>query len=217
MTEEKKFFDVTTPVGRLINHALFERDQYDEKAKLKYNVELAFAWEDVTGEAPDGEDATVEDVLWEAAEHFFGEGAGQRFLDGDIRSPILDGDKMKKKREDAGKPGDAYEGLAVIRANTIYNRHGEEGPGGAVVWDESVEAIIMPGKVYEGSMGCALLQVGSYTDEDPRSGDSIDCLMFYLKAYQFTGDGERLMSVSDTAGAFKKVGKSKKGRSKRAG
>ncbi len=218
MSEEKKTFEVTTPVGRLINHALFERDQFDDKAKFKYNIEMAFETGDVTGEGSEDE-PTLEDVLWEAAEHFWGEGSGNEFLEGQIRSPLLDGDKLKKKREANGKVGDAYESLTVVRAGTIFNRDGFEGPGGAVVWDENVKAV-MPvdrGKVYQGSMGCALLTVGSYIDTDPRTDEEIKCLMFYLKAYQFTGDGDKLAAMSDTAGAFKKVGKAAKGRSKRSG
>lgn len=218
MSEDKVTFEVTTPMGRLINFSLFERDQYDKEAKLKYNIELAFDPDQVYGEGTE-EEPSVEDVLYAAAEHYWGEGAGQRFLDGDIRSPLLIGDNMKAKRDAKGKPGDAYEGKIVIRAGTIFNKDGFAGPGGIDVWDEELKAIaaVAQAKVYRGSYGAASLVVDNYTDTDPRTDEEILCLMFYLKAYQFLEDGERLVLMADTAGAFKAVGRAKTGRSKRAG
>ena len=86
--QEKK--TILTPVGRLINEALFEKDQFNEEATANYKIEMAFSWDDVND---------LEDALQDHAEEKWGEGAGQDFLDGKIRSPLLDGDKLKKKRE----------------------------------------------------------------------------------------------------------------------
>lgn len=217
MTDKTETDFIVTPEGRLINHAIFERDIFTDsngkEGKPKYNVELAFAPADVTGEAAEGNDPTLEDHLFNYAEEKWGEGAGQDFLDGNIRNPLLDGDKLKKKREKNGKVGDAYEGLIVIRANTLFNRHGEEGPGGIQVWDENVESVdpVNREKVYNGSMGVARLSIDDYEDDHYETGNA---LMFYLSAYQFTGDGERLVASADTSTAFKAVGR-EKGKSKR--
>ncbi len=211
---------IVTPVGRLINSALFERDIFTDakgnEGPPKYNIEMAFDPDQVTGEAPDDGKArlTLEDELYNYAEEKWGEGAGQDLLDGKIRSPLLIGDKLKAKREKRGKVGDAYEDKIVIRAGTLYNRHGEAADGGIQVWDEGVASIepVDQQKVYNGSYGVARLSIGDYEDDNFDSGNA---LMFYLSAYQYTGEGERLVASADTSTAFKPVGR-EKGTSKRS-
>ncbi len=204
--DEGKFFG--TPEGRLINGALYERDIYTDakgnEGAPKYNVEMAFQAEEVTGEG-DGTEAgkTLEDRLYEYADEKWGEGSGEKMLAGDIRSPLLDGDKLAAKREKRGKTGDAYKGKIVVRAHTLYNKHGDQAPGGIKVWNpDMTEEVDLADRenVYNGSMGAMRLSIGDYENSE---GDP--CLMFYLSAYQYRGAGERLMSVADTASAFKPV------------
>ena len=208
---------IVTPVGRLINSALFERDIFTDakgnEGKPKYNLELGFNPEQVTGEGTE-DNLTLEDELFNYAQDKWGDDAGQDFLNGKIRSPLLEGDKLKKKREKKGKIGDAYEGLIIIRAATLYNRHGEAGPGGIQVWDEDVVSVEPADqqKVYNGSYGVARLSIGDYEDDNFDTGNA---LMFYLSAYQYTGEGERLVASADTSTAFKAVGR-EKGASKRS-
>ena len=206
MADEKKRY--TTPDGRLINNALFERDQFNDQAKPKYNVEMAFAPEDLAFEGTP-EEPSIEDGLIAAAIEFWGEGAEADYLEGRIRSPLLDGDKMAAKREQNGKPGDAYKGKLVIRASTIWNKHREEAAGGLAVWDEDVKAIepVNRDLIYNGQIGQASLTIDKYDDADGNH-----CLMFYLVSYQKRGEGERLVSPVDTSTAFKAVGRAAGGR-----
>src|SRR5690606_2886655 len=96
-TEEKQNKRVTTPEGRLINFALFERDIYKDargkEAEPKYKVEMAFDPDDVTGEG------TIEDAVLDAAIAKWGDKAEDDFFEGKIGSPFLDGDRMAEKRE----------------------------------------------------------------------------------------------------------------------
>jgi hypothetical protein len=109
------------PEGRLINSSLFEKDTYtDERgnvSKPAYKVELAFDPADLE---------EVEGMLIAAAEEEWGEMSDEEI--DNLIWPLLDGAKLQEKREKKGKSGDVYEGKLVIRANTIYNGHGEDGP-----------------------------------------------------------------------------------------
>ncbi len=196
MTERTEKKTILTPVGRLINEALFEKDQFNEEATANYKIEMAFPWADVEG---------LEDELAAAAEEKWGAGASDDYFAEKIISPLLDGDKLAARREEKGKPGDAYKGMAVLRAHTIYNKDGMNAPGGVAVFGPDVGEIGAANRqeVYPGCYGQAALTIGTY--DDSRSGDH--ALMFYLSAFQKTKDGERLMSARDFSEVFKAVGR----------
>ncbi|HZX69782.1 MAG TPA: ssDNA-binding protein [Rhodanobacter sp.] len=190
------------PEGRVINEALFEKDAYvdprTEKAGTPfYKIELAFAPEAVTGQG------TIEDDLIEAACQEWGDSAEKEFLDGSIRSPFLDGDKLAKKRADKGKEGEAYKGTIVIRANTLFNLNGQDAPGGIQVYDENVKAIgpAQRAAIYPGMYGQCAVTILCYLDN---GGDK--AMKFYLSAFQKTKDGEKLIASSDHSSLFKPVG-----------
>ncbi len=215
MTQKKEVVVHTLPEGRVINCALFEKDTYvDAKgnvAKPSYKIEIAFDPADVEGEG------TFEDKLIDAAVEKWGDGAEQDFLDGKIRSPFLDGDKLAAKREKNDKPGDAYVGTLVIRPHTLFNRDGRDGPGGIAVWDDGasgevgpIEPVVGDAQVYPGMYGKVAVTIDSYEDRD---GDP--CLMLYLAAFQKTRDGDKLMTPRDTSKLFEPVGRKKGEASKR--
>ncbi len=204
----------TLPEGRVINCALFEKDVYTnpkgEAGKPSYKIEIAFDLEDVQGEG------TFEDKLIDFAVEKWGEGAEDDYLDRKIRSPFLEGDKLAKRREDNDKPGDAYKGKLVIRAHTLFNRDGRDGPGGIAVWDDGAGGEVGPiepmqaDQVYPGCYGKIAVTIGSY---DNSGGDP--CLMLYLSAFQKTRDGDRLLTPRDTSKLFEPVGRQKGEASKR--
>lgn len=208
------------PVGRVINQSLFEKDVYTDPqgnaGKPSYKLEIAFDPADLVGEGTE-DYPTVEDRLYWAAEDKWGEGAGQDFLDGKLRSPLLDGDKLKARREKRGKPGDAYEGKLVIRAHTLFNKHGEDASGGIQVWDEDVAEIDAANrqKIYSGCFGIAAVTIGTYVTKDVE-GDEVNALMFYLSAFQKLDEGDRLATPKDTSSLFQKVGRTKGAAKKRS-
>ncbi len=189
---------ITLPEGRLINHSLFVMDQYNDAAKPSYKVELAF----VKG-ALDG----LFDKCLDFAIETWGAGA-----DDDVIIPIKDGDDMAADRESRGKPGDAYKGMEVVRASTLYNKHGEEGPGGVKVYNEEGGEVGAAASetIYRGSMGqLAITLVGYQTEVTKEDGSKVkrNAITFYIVAYQKTGEGERLVSASDHSKLFKAVGR----------
>ncbi len=209
----------TLPEGRVINQALFEKDTYvdpvtGKAGKPSYKIEVAFNPNEVLGEGT-ADAPTLEDLLYEAAEEKWGEGAGDSFLNGEMRSPLLDGNKLADRREKKGKPGDAYRGKIVVRAHTLFNKHGEDAPGGVQVWAEDLSdmPVANSGEVYAGVYGEIAVTIGTYVAKD-HQGDEINALMFYLAAFHKTNDGERLMTPRDTSTLFKPVGR-KKGDTKR--
>ena len=212
----------TTPVGRLINNALFERDQFDANSKPSYKIELALD----PGEDLDYLIGDVEDWVKENLPHVKPTKDG-KLLDidgGPVITMFLDGDRLAAERESRGKKGDAYKGKTVIRANTIYNRDGVEGPGGAVVYDEEVTLIepVNARAIYNGCMGVAGVTIASYEVEDRKTKVKDPAVKFYLVAFQKTGDGEKLTSPADHSSLFKPVGRPagaapETGRRKRAG
>lgn len=204
---------VMTPEGRLVNGSLFEKDTYkDEKGREaipSYKIEMAFDDGDAISD--------IEDVIVATAVETWGERAEDMYENGDIRSPLLDGDAMAQKREKRGKPGDAYAGKVIIRAHTIYNKHGEDAPGGVYVADENAEELAFDkrGKVYNGSYGVAVVQASTF-EIDGKKGVSL-----YLNGYQFVKDGEPLRG-SGVAAMFQPLskpdaGSEKKGRRRRSG
>ena len=195
MTDQKEKKMILTPVGRVINESLFEKSQFDEKATPVYTIEMAFNWDDLVA---------VEDELAAHAAEKWGAGASEDYFDNKLRSPVLDGDDLARRREEKGKPGDAYRGLAVIRAHTAFNKHGQEAPGGVQVYDPGVEEIGPANRqeIYPGCYGQAALKIATYEERDGRHA-----LMFYLHAFQKIKDGERLITAQDYSEVFKPVGR----------
>ena len=199
MTEQKKEREIIIlPEGRLINESLLERDQFNEQAKPSYKLELAFE---------QGVLNDVEDKLAEAAADEWGAGAYDEYMDNKIISPILSGNTLATRREEKGKPGEAYKGKDVIRAHTIYNKDGNEGPGGIFVCGPAgAEDVIGPmnrEKLYQGCYGIAAVTIGAYIDTSSQKR----ALMFYLSGFQVTRDGEKLVSSRDYSKVFKPVGR----------
>jgi len=190
MAEKKEV--IMLPEGRLINHSLFERDQYDENSAPVYNVEIAFdkgVLDDINNKMLD---FAVE--KWGAA------------VEDTVVLPIKDGNAMKAKREAKGKAGDAYEDKDVIRASTQFNRHGERGPGGISIYGmdgESEIGIANQSEIYQGCNVIAAVTFDGYTE----SKTDLPAITVYLTAVQKTGDGERLVSQADHSKLFKPVGR----------
>lgn len=197
---------IALPEGRIINHSLFKRDQFNEEAKPSYKIELAFPKEGGTLDSFMEELLAKADDTWPGLK---GKDAEIDIDDGNLISGILDGDVLAARREEKGKKGDAYKGMWVIRANTQYNLHGVEGEGGVAVYDEAVE-LIQPaaqGNVYNGCYGIAAVTIGTYTTEDKRTKVTYKAMKCYLSAFQKTKDGEKLVSQADHSKLFKPVGR----------
>lgn len=201
--------------GRVINHSLFVKDAYKnpngkgKEGVPSYKVELAYNPADLKD---------VEDLLFQAADKEWGQGS---YKDDELQLPFKDGDKMAKKRESAGKQGDSYKGKDVIRAHTIYNKDGIDGPGGIPVFDEEVKPVAFDkqGTIFLGCYGIAKVKPNCYLNDDGEK-----CISLYLVAFQRTRgeDSDRLVTPKDHAGAFKPVGRPAaaaegEGRRRRAG
>jgi len=179
------------PVGRVINHSLFRKEQFNEKATPSYKIELAFD----KGELDDFYNQCLDyaNETW---------GAGS---EDSVIIPIKDGDEMAAKRKKDGKPGDAYAGKDVIRANTIYNKDGDDGDGGIQVLNVDVSPIgpANASEIYLGCLGIAAVTFGNYQDQ--ATGNN--AITLYLAAFQKTADGDRLVTAKDYSGLFKPVGR----------
>ena len=179
------------PVGRVINHSLFRKEQFNEKATPSYKIELAFD----KGELDDFYNQCLD-----YANETWGAGSEDAVI-----IPIKDGDEMAAKRKKDGKPGDAYAGKDVIRANTIYNKDGDDGDGGIQVLNVDVSPIgpANASEIYLGCLGIAAVTFGNYQDQ--ATGNN--AITLYLAAFQKTADGERLVTAKDYSGLFKPVGR----------
>lgn len=178
--------------GRLINHSLFTRDQFNAQAEAYYKVEVAFD-EDVLND--------FHNKCLDAAVATWGEGADD---DAALVVPIIDGNKLAKKRKANDKPGEAYEGKEVLRAKTKYNSDGEDGPGGVAVYapDNSEIGPANQSLIYQGCYGKVAITVSTYVDNDGNHA-----VTAYLVAFQKTRDGERLVTPRDHSKLFKAVGR----------
>lgn len=202
MSETKTKSPFTLPEGRLINESLFVLDTYvdprGKKGEPNYKVEVALEDDDTL-------DAVIDKIV-EAAVAEWGPDAEQWWDEGKIASPLKDGDKMAAKREAKGKQGDAYKGKVVIRANTKFNKHGTEGPGGIQVFDLDLTEIepnnrnaIYPGCYVEAAV-TAHAYNNSFDDDRPS-------VKFYLSAVQKTRDGEKLVAERDHSSLFTPKGR----------
>jgi len=189
--------------GRMINGSLFEKDRFDEKSTPKYKIEIAIPKSDKKQI-----DSICEELLGHA-DDTWGAGCGELNIDGGkIISGLLDGELLKKKREAKDKEGKAYEGMWVLRADTQFNREGQDAPGGIQVWDEDVKPIgpANQGAIWSGCYVSVALTISDY--EDDRSGNH--GLKFYLDAVQKIGgdpEKDKLASSKDTSTLFKPVGR----------
>jgi|ETNvirnome_2_300_1030623.scaffolds.fasta_scaffold05574_5 hypothetical protein len=186
---------IALPEGRLINHSLFVKDQFNEAATPSYKIEMAF---------PRGTLDEFNDLLLDAAVEKWGAGADE---DEDLVIPIKDGDKLQKKREAKGKEGDAYADMDVVRASTHFNRHGEDDVGGIACYAPDVSEIgpANQSEIYQGCFGIVGVTVGTYIDNDGNNA-----ITLYLSAFQKTKDGDRLASQRDMSKLFKPVGRKTK-------
>lgn len=187
------------PEGRLINHSLFELDQYipakGQPGTPAYKVELAFEKDALND---------IFNACLDFAVETWGEGA-----DEDVIIPIIDGDNLAAKREKLNKPGDAYKGMDVVRANTIFNKDGDKAPGGIQVLapDTSEIGPANRSEVYQGCYGKAAITFSGYTKEGTGNEPDRNAITFYLVAFQKTKDGERLVTPKDHSNLFKPVGR----------
>lgn len=194
--------------GRLINGHLFVKNAFkDEKTgkegSPRYRCEVAWPKDDPNI------NACIDDVVAKVREKY-GEDTFCSVVEDpaagleEVRTPFIDGDNLAKKREKRGKKGDAYKGQFVIRADTAYNYEGQDADGGITVYDEQVQRIPMleKGKVYNGSMGTVKVSLSFYEDNEGNPA-----CKFYLKAWQKTGEGEKLASEQDHSSSFKPVGR----------
>ena len=163
------------PEGRVINHSLFKKDQFNAQATPAYKIELAF---------PKGALDDFFDLCLNFAVEKWGEGADTEEAGTII--PIIDGNKLADKREANGKPGDAYRDMDVIRANTIYNKNGEDGPGGIQVlnMDTSEVGPANAGEVYQGCFGIAAVTMSGYLKEGTGNDPDRNAITLYLAAFQ---------------------------------
>lgn len=177
MSEPMKTF--TLPEGRVINHSLFSKEKFNEAAKAKYNVEIAY---------PKGTLDEFNNFLLDIATDTWGEGSDE---DANLVLPIKDGDDMAAKKAENGKPGDAYEGMDVIRASTAFNYNGDDAEGGVKVLALDAKTLISPleqDQVYRGCMLRAAVTVGTYAQQIT----GFNAVNLYLKAVQKTGEGDRI-------------------------
>lgn len=196
---------INLPEGRLMNNSLFVKDVYtDDKGNEgtpAYKVEMAIDRELVEGEG------TIEDHILAMLAEEYGDEIYDEFDAGEIITGLKDGDEYAKKRERNGKDGSAYKGKMIVRANTIFNKDGVDGPGGIQVYDEDVEDVLPTNSnvIFNGCYGIAAVTVKPYVDQ--KTG--YRAATFYLSAFQKTGgtDEDRLVSAQDHSGLFKKVGR----------
>lgn len=177
---------------RVINQSLFTKDRFNDRSTPSYKLEVAI---------PDSHEflAELEDRMCDFADRKWGDGAGD---DEDLVLPFIDGGKLKKKREKRGKDGSAYEGMTVLRMNTIYNKDGVDGPGGIQVFDADAEEISpsRQGEIYPGCYGIPAVTLSGYEDDDGNNA-----LKLYLVAFQKTADGEKLVRAADRSTMFRPV------------
>jgi hypothetical protein len=196
--EETKTREIIYYEGRMINGSPWEKDRFNEKSTPSYKIEVAFP-------AGGPEDEKLWAALCSYAEGKWGPEGVADLENGAIANPLLDGDKLAQKRERKGKKGDAYRGMVVVRANTVFNHEGNDAPGGIAVFNEDAERIDFmdsAGKssLYNGCMVRVAATIASY------EGDDGDGLKFYLSAVQKIGEGERLVSMREYD-AFKPTGR----------
>ena len=194
---------VVLPEGRLINESLFEKDQFNDRAVASYKVEIAFD-DDVDFEP-------LEDAFYVAVIDKWGEDAGIAYDEGNVILPFIEGDVLAARREEKGKPGDAYKGMIVLRAHTIFNKDCNDASGGVQVYDLDVSDVSGANRsvIYAGCYGETGITVGCYVDSD--SGNY--AVMLYLNVFHKTKEGERLVTAADHSKLFKPVGKKAGGRS----
>jgi hypothetical protein len=211
MAENKKQAITEYVEGRMTNGALFEKDQFvDARGKAadpSYKIELVSTEANIVA---------LEEAVVKAAVAEWGAEAADQYYDTDeIRSPIQDAAAYAAKRREKGKVADAYEGdgLFIVRASTIFNKNGENAPGGVYVCNEESAEVGFAERdqVYNGCYVMANVTASPYVIDGRRG------VTLYLNGVQKTADGERLRG-KDPSSLFKPMmdkGSEEKGRRRR--
>ncbi len=200
MTDDKDTKNVMTPVGRLINQSLFEKEIYTDpqghEGTPQYKVEMIFENGSTDVELLDAAFAAAAVAKW-------GAGAEDDYYNEKIISPFKDGDEYAAE-VDNGKR-DVYAGHQILRAHTIFNKYGDDAPGGIQVFDEKGEEIdpVDRQQIYRGCYGKAALSIGTYVDSTTKA----NALCVYLSAWGKTDDGDRIATAADYSEVFKPVGR----------
>ena len=201
------------PEGRLINGHFFARatftDEQGREGKPMYKSEAAYPDDDTTLEG-------FKDYLWDTMVETYGTAAVDLAnAENRIDWPIRNGDKLKARREAKGKAGDAYGGMEIVRASSLFNKDGFAADGGIDVYDEQAEEIpaVKQNTIYNGCQVIVALKAKSYSRVD-RDIEYLSCAL-YLEAVQKTDEGDRLQAQTDRSGLFQP--KSKGGTGGRTG
>lgn len=209
MEDKKEAVRLMTPVGRLVNSALWEKDSFTTERGAesvpRYKVEMAFEPEDM---------AEFEDAVVAVAVDEWGEQAEEDYDQERLRSPVLDGDKLADEREARGKQGDAYRGKLVVRASTQFNRNGEDGPGGVYVCGPDAKELDFAerGRVYNGCYGTASVTIRAY----PGVAGGQDGVTLYLNGFQLVKDGDRLRGADPSSLFSPMMGEGSESKGRRA-
>lgn len=210
MADSNETVKIETPMGRLINNSFNVKDVYTnakgQDGVPSYKAEMVFDPDDL-----EEFEAAIVDVCVDE----WGADAEDEYWDGDIRSPIREGNELADDREERGKSGDAYRDKLVIRAHSVFNKFGEDAPGGIYVCGPDAEELddTERGKlVRNGCFGKMNVTLSPYKVDRQRG------VTLYLNGFQYMEEGERL-GGSDPSSLFKPAvskGSSKgKGRRKR--
>ena len=216
------------PEGRGINLHLFVRHVYtDPQGRTgdpRYTAEMAYP------KTPDGTptgEGTLdpfEDYLFNVLVNAYGAAMVKEYDDkGWIRIPIKDGNKKAARREENGKPGDAYKDMDTINVSTNFNFAGDASEGGIDVYNGDVELLSGNGRVivmddngnrrvtdkqsvtpYNGCMGIVALKAKAYKGTDDNTQDPFISCALYLEAFQMTGEGKKLAAAPNRSGLFQK-------------
>ena len=208
------------PEGRGINLHLFVPQRYKDpktgrKGDPSYSVEMAYS---KPAEGQEGMLSPFEDYLWAVMVEKYGEAKVKEYDEADmIRWPIKDGNVKAANREAAEKQGDAYKGMDIVSARTVFDKNGDRitlnesesviaGGQGVDVFDANVEAIapINKSQVYNGCMGVVAIKAKAYDDTSRDTGKPFISCALYLEAFQMTGEGERLASQGNKSSLFQK-------------
>lgn len=194
-----------TPDGRLINGHLFVKNAFKDERTGKesaprYRIEMAWS-------KTDKEFGKFLDDVFNHCVDKFGDKIYLHIDEpvkgyDEVRSPIIDGDDVAKRRRKRGKDkNEGYDGMWIIRADTAFNFEGIDADGGIAVYGMDTEPVsaMDKGEVYNGSYGQAKLELSFYEDNEGNPSAK-----FYLKAYQKVDDGEKLASVVDHSSSFQK-------------
>jgi len=202
MADKEPVILITSEFRMSYPESLIHPRQYNGKGPYRYSVEMLYEpdallqFKRPNSDTGEFEDVDIKKVIAEVAKaQWPGINIKEAVANGEMRWPIIKGDKKAEKREAKGKKSDYYKGMEVITAKT-----GSEFPPRLYYVEGGKVKQITRGMESEEAKAKQMFSGGNYgyaeVNIKAMEVDDKKHVTFYVNSVRYTREGERIGGMS---------------------